>query len=172
MSTAFHPQTDGQTEILNRILENYLRMYTNAEKNNWASLLPSAQWAYNNSRNSSTGMTPFRALYGYDPDLHIDFAVADDVRLGEVPAAQDRVKRLHQLRERLRDKLQQAQEAQAKYYDQRHQPMEFKRGDKVKLSTRNLRLKNKKLQPRWVGPFRVTERIGLQVYRLALSEAY
>jgi len=86
MSTAFHPQTDGQTEIINRILENYLRAYANAEKNNWASLLPSAQWAYNNSQSASTGMTPFRALYGYDPDLHIDFIVANDNHQGEVPA--------------------------------------------------------------------------------------
>src|SRR5690349_6204633 len=78
MSSAFHPQTDGQTEVLNRILENYFRTYANDEMNNWASLLPAAQWAYNNSRNSLTSMAPFRALYGYDPDLHIDFAVTDD----------------------------------------------------------------------------------------------
>ena len=59
LSTAFHPQTDGQTEILNRILENYLRAYTNLEQMNWARLLPSAEFAYNNSRNSSIKITPF-----------------------------------------------------------------------------------------------------------------
>ncbi len=135
-------------------------------------MLPLAQWAYNVSRNSSIGISPFRALYGYNPNLYIDLAVADNGLRGEVPAARDRVAKLYELRQRLRDKLQQAQEAQAKYYNQRHKPMEFRRGDIVKLSTRNLRLKNKKLQPRWIGPFRVTERIGSQAYRLALPEAY
>jgi hypothetical protein len=74
MSTAFHPQTDGQTEILNRILENYLRAYTSLEQMNWAKLLPAAEFAYNNSRNSTTKISPFKALYGYDPELRFDVA--------------------------------------------------------------------------------------------------
>lgn len=57
LSTAFHPQIDNQTEILNRILGNYLRAYTNLEHMNWAKLLPNAEFAYNNSRSSSTKMT-------------------------------------------------------------------------------------------------------------------
>jgi len=170
MSTAYHPQTDGQTEILNRILENYLRAYTSLEQMNWAKLLPAAEFAYNNSMNATIQMTPFRALYSYDPELRFD--VADNVTEGKAPAARERVKRLHELRERLREEYLKAQERQAKYYNQRHQPMTFKRGDLVKLSTKNLRLKNKKLQPRWVGPFRILERIGSQAYRLALPEKY
>src|SRR5271163_2602121 len=82
MSTAFHPQTDGQTEILNRILENYLRAYTSLEYMNWAKLLPSAEFAYNNSQSSSTRITPFKALYGYDPELQFDIEDA----AGEAPA--------------------------------------------------------------------------------------
>jgi transposase InsO family protein len=170
MSTAFHPQTDGQTEILNRILENYLRAYTSLEQMNWAKLLPSAEFAYNNSRSSSTKTTPFMALYGYSPELRFD--IEDTVTTGEAPAARDRVIRLQELRDRLQEELLKSQERQAKYYNQRHQPRLFKRGDLVKLSTRNLRLKDKKLQPRWVGPFRILERIGSQAYRLALPEKY
>ena len=170
MSTAFHPQTDGQTEILNRILENYLRAYTSLEQMNWAKLLPAAEFAYNNSKNTTTQIPPYRALYGYDPELRFD--IADNVTKGEAPAARDRVERLHELRDRLRDEILKAQESQAKYYNQRHMPMAFKRGDFVKLSTRNLRLKNKKLQPRWVGPLRVLQRIGSQAYRVALPEKY
>ena len=121
LSTAFHPQTDGQTEILNRILENYLRAYTNLEQMNWARLLPSAEFAYNNSRNSSTKITPFRALYGYDPELRIDITSAEDVASkGEAPAAHDRIARLTDLREYLREQLLQSQERQAKYYNQQH----------------------------------------------------
>ena len=59
LSTAFHPQTDGQTEILNRILENYLRAYTSLEQINWSRLLAGAKYAYNNSRSSSTKITLF-----------------------------------------------------------------------------------------------------------------
>ena len=73
---AFRPQTDGQTEILNRILENYLRAYTSLEQMNWAKLLPTAELAYNNN-------------------------IADNVTKEEAPAARDLVERLHELRERL-----------------------------------------------------------------------
>jgi hypothetical protein len=140
---------------------------------NWAKLLPSAEFAYNNSRNSSTKITPFQALYGYDPELRIDLASAEDsAKKGEAPAAYDRIQRLTELRQHLRDHLLQSQERQAKYYNQRHQPKLFKRGALVKLSTRNLKLKDKKLQPRWIGPLRILERIGSQAYRLALPEKY
>jgi transposase InsO family protein len=170
MSTAFHPQTDGQTEILNRIVENYLRAFTNLEQMNWAKLLPTAAFAYNNSLNHTLRMSPFRAMYGYDPEFHVD--VADDVPKGEAPAAKDRIKKLHELRATLRDQVLKAQERQIKSYNERHTSVEFKRGSLVKLSTRNLKLKDKKLQPRFIGPFRVTEVIGTQAYRLALPEQY
>jgi len=103
MSTAFHPQTDGQTEILNRILENYLRAYTSLEQMNWAKLLRSAEFTYNNSRSSTTKITPFMALYGYNPELR--FNVEDAATKGETPAAHDRILRLYELRDRLREEL-------------------------------------------------------------------
>jgi hypothetical protein len=148
ISTAFHLQTDGQTEILNRILENYLRAYTSLEQMNWAKLLPSTEFLYNDSRNSSTKITPFKALYRYNPELRIDINVEDNIKSGEAPAARERILRLYQLRERLKEELLESQERQAKYYNQKYQPKLFKQGELVKLSTRNLRLKNKKLQPR------------------------
>ena len=110
------------------------------------------------------------ALYGYNPELRFD--IEDAATKGETPAAHDRILRLQELRDRLREELQKSQERQAKYYDQRHQPKLFKHRDLVKLSTQNLRLKNKKLQPRWIGPLRVLERIGSQAYRLALPGKY
>src|SRR6266567_2619760 len=140
---------------------------------NWARLLPSAKFTYNNSRNSSTKITPFRALYGYNPELRVDINSAEDAATkGEALAAHDRIARLTELREYLQEQLLQSQERQAKYYNQRHQLKLFKRGNLVKLLTKNLRLKNKKLQPRWIGPLRVLQRIGTQAYRLALPEKY
>ena len=79
-------------EILNWILENYLHAYTSLEQMNWAKLLPSAEFAYNNSWSLSTKITPFMALYSYNPELRIN--VADTITKGEVlaiaiPAAHD-----------------------------------------------------------------------------------
>jgi RNase H-like domain found in reverse transcriptase/Reverse transcriptase (RNA-dependent DNA polymerase)/Integrase zinc binding domain/Chromo (CHRromatin Organisation MOdifier) domain/Integrase core domain len=170
MSTAFHPQTDGQTEILNRVVEGYLRAFTSLEQMNWAKLLPTAAFAYNNSMNHTLRMSPFKALYGFDPEFHVD--IADDVPKGEIPAAKDRIQKLHELRRDLREQFIKAQERQIKYYNERHTPKTFKRGSLVKLSTRNLRLRDKKLQPRFIGPFRITEVIGSQAYRLALPQQY
>jgi len=67
MSTAFHPQTDGQTEWLNQTIEAYLRAFVSKEQNNWASLLPMAEFAYNNSVTTGNGVTPFYANYGFHP---------------------------------------------------------------------------------------------------------
>ena len=67
MSTAFHPQTDGQTERLNQTLEQYLRCYIDQEQDNWVSLLPLAQFAYNSAENSTTKVSPFYVNYGYNP---------------------------------------------------------------------------------------------------------
>ncbi len=108
MSTAFHPQTDGQTEILNRILGNYLQAYTNLEQMNWAKLLPSAKYTYNSSWSSSTRVSPFMALYEYNPELRFD--IEDNIHSGEALAARDRIVRLQELREKLKDKLLQSQE--------------------------------------------------------------
>ena len=103
MSTAHHPQTDGQSEALNRIIEDYLRAYSSEDQTAWARLLPIAQFSYNNSRNASTGISPNRALFGFDCSIRID--VADDVAEGRIPAARDQVQKLHELREQLRLRL-------------------------------------------------------------------
>jgi transposase InsO family protein len=170
MSTAYHPQTDGQSEALNRIVEDYLRAYSAEDQTAWAKLLPLAQFSYNNSRNSTTGMSPNRLLFGFDCEIRVD--IADNVPEGRIPAAKDRVEKLHQLRQRLRTRLMEAQERMARYYNANHVPKQFRVGDFVKLSTKHLKFKNRKLSPRWVGPFRVLERIGGQAYRIALPHKY
>ena len=69
LSTAFHPQTDGQTERVNQVIEVYLRPFLNQEQDDWVDLLPMAKHAYSNSITSATGMTPFYANYGRHPEL-------------------------------------------------------------------------------------------------------
>jgi len=67
MSTAFHPQTDGKTERLNQTIEAYLQAFTSKEQDDWARLLPMAEFAYNNSTTMGNGVSPFYTNYGFHP---------------------------------------------------------------------------------------------------------
>ena len=68
LATTAHAQTDGQTERINRTLEQYLRCYVNYPQDNWAELLPLAQFAYNSAKQESTNESPFYANYGFEPE--------------------------------------------------------------------------------------------------------
>ncbi|SYW77577.1 uncharacterized protein UHO2_02385 [Ustilago hordei] len=72
LSMAYHPQTDGQTERVNQVIEQYLRMYCNYEQNDWADLLDTAAFVYNNMVHNSIGVSPFFACYGWNPKAHPD----------------------------------------------------------------------------------------------------
>lgn len=172
LSTAFHPQTDGQTERMNQTLEHYLRCFIDQEQLTWPKLLKSAEFASNNAVNATTGLSPFMSLLGYSPDFHL--RTEDGPLREEVPAATTRVDKLQNLRQKLTDHWQKATETQARHYNQRHKPLTFQRGDLVALSTKNLKLKTpaKKLAPRFIGPFRVLDPVGTQAYRLALPNQY
>ena len=172
LSTAFHPQTDGLTERQNQVLEHYLRTFADAEQTRWANLLPMAEFAANNAQNASTGVSPFYACYGYHPEIH--YEVGDNSTGGEVPTAAERVKKLHELRNSLSQRLERAVAEQAKYYNRKHKPMTFSVGDLVLLSTRNLKQKrpSKKMSHKFAGPFRVEDKIGAQAYRLTLPNTY
>ena len=169
LSTAYHPQTDGQSEALNRIVEDYLRAYCADEPSSWVNLLPLARFAYNNSVNAATKTSPHNLLFGMDCSIRFHL---DSQLQGRVPEARARIEKLHELRGRLRTHLAEANERMTRYYNQKHVPKQFTKGQLVKLSTKNLRLQHAKLAPRWIGPFRVLERIGGQAYRLALPDKY
>ncbi len=72
LSTAFYPQTDGQTKGQNSTMEAYLRAFVNWEQDDWARLLPIAEFAYNNAKNASTGHTPFKLNCGYHPRVSFE----------------------------------------------------------------------------------------------------
>ena len=172
LSTAFHPQTDGQTERQNQVLEHYLRTFADAEQAQWANQLPLAEFAYNNASHNSTGSSPFYLLYGFNPDIH--YEVEDDSAEERIPAAKDRIKHLHEMRQALTERLKHASSKQAEYYNKKHKPMEYHVGDLVMLSTRNLKQKrpSKKMSHKFVGPFRVEDKVGAQAYRLTLPTSY
>ena len=79
LSTAYHPETDGQTERVNQTLERYLRIYCAYQQNDWHEWLPLAEFSYNNSDHSSTGLSPFMANYGYHPSISVAEGIAPSI---------------------------------------------------------------------------------------------
>ena len=112
LSTAFHPQTDGQTERQNQTLEQYLRQFCTYHQDDWASLLPQAEFAYNNSDHASLGCSPFFALYGFTPRTGLD--IEADITRGEVPSVIKRIKHMKDIREELARYLRKIVNDQAK----------------------------------------------------------
>ena len=153
-STAFHPQTDGQTERTNRVLEEVLRHFIDGEHKQWEELLPLAAFAMNNAKSSSTGETPFFLNHGCHPATPVSLALPQ----GNIPSLDAVFKDLEITHSRIRDLLKSAQDRQKAYADERfRRPHDFKAGDLVLLSTRNLKFKvgKKKLHPKFIGPFKI-----------------
>jgi hypothetical protein len=167
-STSFHPQTDGQTERMNQTLETYIRIFCSYEQDDWFNLLPLAEFAYNNSTQESTKMSPFFANYGFNPRFLSEIPSSDSDH--SAPAAEDFALHLQEIHERLVENVKRAQNHQAKHYDTKHKPIEFNPGDLVWLNSTNISTSrpSKKLDWKRLGPFKVVKRVGLQAYKLAL----
>lgn len=170
LSTAFHPQTDGQTERTNATLEQYLRCFLNYQQDDWSKLLPLAEFAYNNTVHASTNQTPFFALYGYHPrfSIHIPRVVCHS------PEAKARIQTLKEIQEDLKFHIGVAQETQARYYNQHVQaPPDFNVGDKVWLIRRNIKTTrpSDKLDYRKIGPYKILEPVGTRSFRLDLPKS-
>ena len=137
MSTAYHPQTDGQTERVNHVLEQYLHAFCTWDQKDWLELLPYAEFCYNNTIHSATKVTPFYANFGYYP---IDHYLAEVVE-SHVPAVEEYIENLVKLRKDMRETLILARERMAKYYNRNVFEKEptFKVGDKVMVNATNIK---------------------------------
>ncbi|KAL5510935.1 hypothetical protein ACEPAG_4692 [Sanghuangporus baumii] len=167
-STAYHPQTDGQTERLNQELEQYLRCYVSYRQTDWAEYIDIAEFAYNNRKHSTTHQSPFYTLYGWHP--HLDVAETGD---SNVPEAIDHLEELRQVQQEAYNSIRQVNEAMKLYADlHRGKLPEYKPGDEVLLDMRNLsRLEpTKKLAMKWAGPYKVEKAVGQVSFRLRLPE--
>lgn len=127
LSTAYHPQTDGQTERQNQTLECYLRNYVNYQQNDWARWIPLAQFSYNSTRNSVTGVAPAESLMGFRPTLRVD--VDREPKIGKDRTAKSHAKEIKRQREILAKTLERAKEYQALQYDKKRQDMQYRIGD-------------------------------------------
>ena len=116
MSTAFRPQTDGQTERMNQVLEAYIRTFCNYDMSNWSELLPYAEFAYNNSEASATGFSPFYANFGHNPRSAWGLEAES-----KNPTATNYIKWIQEVHDTCKDSLITARERIGKYYDKRCQ---------------------------------------------------
>lgn len=168
MSTAFHPQSDGQTERVNRTLEDMLRAYVNYRQDDWDEYLVSAEIAINNSAQSSTKFSPFFMNYGFHPN----FPLRQKLKANN-PTAEDVFQTLSSTLEQAKLNLQRAQQRQSHYANLKRREVEFEVGDRVYLSTENLRIENRapKLASKFIGPFRIIKKINKVAYELELPES-
>jgi len=167
LSTAFHPQTDGQTERLNQTLEQYLRSYVNQQQDNWVQLLPLAQFAYNSAKSEATKTSPFFANYGHEPEAY-RHPRPDAIRAERATIMVEKLQGLHK---QLATDIEFQNERSAMYANKkRSMEPPLKRGDKVYLLRKNIKTKrpSTKLDFKKLGPFKITEKIGKVNYRLQL----
>lgn len=173
MSTAYHPQTDGQTENSNKTLETILRSVVNFEQTDWDLHLTAAELAVNNSKNATTGYTPFFLAYGREARMPLDAAIAPLFGANSNAAATAALSRWEEALEHARRNSKAAQASQARYADQHRRNITLKVGDRVLLSTKHLRLvgdahRTPKLASRFIGPYPIKRVINVNAYELDL----
>lgn len=175
MSSSFHPETDGQTERVHKVLEEVLRHYVDDDQLNWDKVLPVAEYAINSAKHSSTGYSPFFLNYGRERVTRAAFLHGLSADLGPTSPsalAEQVVTTLHEALERAKQSIAKAKAHQAAHANKRRSDVSFQRGDEVLLSNDYLRRRGvagvRKLDHLWSGPFKVTEKVGRVSYRLAL----
>jgi transposase InsO family protein len=166
-STAYHPQSDGQTERVNQEIEQYLRLFVDERQDDWDELTPMAEFTYNNHVHSSTQHTPFYIDTGRHPRMGFEPRAVES----KVEAVNEFVDRMKSTLEEAKAALSKSKDDMARYYNQRRTPTPtFAIGDKVYLDASDIKTTrpSKKLAHRYLGPFKVVRPVGTHAYRLQL----
>jgi hypothetical protein len=169
-SSAYHPQTDGQTERTNRTLQEILRAYVHDEQDAWDEHLWHAEVAINTSPHTSTGESPHNLLFGRAMSVP---ATILHQQTTHVPIVDEVIKSQEERLMLVRNYLMKAQEKQKKYADSNRRDISFNVGDYVWVSTSNLHKPNDdstKLKHKYAGPYKILEKIGNVTYKLQLPE--
>nr|KYP66317.1 Retrotransposable element Tf2 [Cajanus cajan] len=172
MSSAYHPQSDGQTEAVNKMLEQYLRAFVHTEPRLWGKYLHWAEWHYNSAKHTTTGITPYEVVYGQPPPSLPQYLIGtsrNEAMNSDLTAREE-------LLAKLRSKLLKAQSTMKHYADQKRLPHPFRVGDYVLVKLRPYRQvttknnRTSKLAQRFYGPFRVVKQIGDVAFQLDLPD--
>ncbi|GAU51356.1 hypothetical protein TSUD_413040, partial [Trifolium subterraneum] len=169
LSSAYHPQTDGQSERTIQSLEDLLRACVLEQGESWDSCLPLIEFTYNNSFQSSIGMAPFEALYGRRCRTPLCWYESGETVVLGPDIVQETTEKIRMIRE----KMKASQSRQKSYHDKRRKDVEFQEGDHVFLRVTSTTgvgraLKSRKLTSKFIGPYQISERIGKVAYRIAL----
>ena len=172
-STAFHPQTDGQTERTIQSLEDMLRAVVLDRGVGWEEVLPLIEFAYNNSYQATINMAPYEALYGKKCRSPLYWDEVGERRVLGPDSVEEMIEIVRQIRERIKE----AQDRQKSYADVRRTDLQFETGDKVFLKVASSKGITRfgvkgKLRPRFIGLYEILDRVGPVAYRLALPPCF
>jgi hypothetical protein len=168
-NSAYHPQTDGQTERVNQILDDMLRACVLEHQGSWDQNLPWAKFSYNNSYQESLKMAPFEALYGHRCRTLLNW-----IEPGEtVIFGPDFVEKAKSIVHRFQENLKAAKSHQETYANKRRRPLEFEVGNHVYLRVSPMKGLKRfevkgKLAPRYIGSFSILEKCGTVAYKFDL----
>lgn len=169
-SSAYHPQSDGQTEVTNRILQTFLRCFVSDTPKLWVSMLPLAEHWYNSSYQSAIKMTPFEALYGRPPPNMCSYVSGSTV----VATLDETLAQRHQMLAVIKLNLQKAQSRMRSHANNGRMDKEFEVGTWVWLRLQPYRQNSvrgarySKFTKRFFGPYQIVKRIGTVAYELLL----
>ena len=172
LSSSYHPQSDGQTEVANRIVEQYLRAFVHEKPSTWGRYLPWAEWSYNMSCHSTTGMTPIEITFGRKPPTYPHYIAGTS----NTEVVDSMLSQREAVFAMLRRKLLKAQSRMMANANCHRRDQEFQVGDWVLVKLRPQRQVSvtgttcSKLSKRYYGPFQITERMGKVAYRLQLPD--
>ncbi|MBW0529731.1 hypothetical protein O181_069446 [Austropuccinia psidii MF-1] len=168
LSTAFHPETDGQTERVNQTLEQYLWMYVIYHQDDWHTWLPLAEFSYNNAEHVSTKQSAFFTIYGRNPTF-------DSIHMSQDAPSERLSTKIQSVQQVVKEELESAIRRFMKYADRnrsiRHY---FQPADKVWLASKNIKTTRptKKLSERWLGPFEFNKKFGSHAYHLKFPQQW